>query len=206
MPDVAKKAGATAVEPSVPKESPGPAVQATANAAFAKAEEAKAKGNKIDADKYFNIGMALMASGAGTLGGDSQYATRNIGKGLGQGLGIYAELSKQDKAEKREEQRLAETTRAHRATEANNRYRIFESGLQAAAKRAFPTFEQMTPAEQSQAETLTRLRYLKSQPIEEQRAMGYSPAFLAQQEAALGAGTPSGSKVDPRFKVEKVAG
>jgi hypothetical protein len=83
---------------------------------------------------------------------------------------------------------------------------MFESGLQAAAKRAFPTFEQMTPAEQSHAETLTRLRYLKSQPVEEQRAMGYSPEFLRQQEAMLGSTTSGGSKADPRFKVEKVGG
>jgi hypothetical protein len=177
-----------------------------AAAALAKAKEASARGDKANADKYFNIGMALLASGSKTLEGGSPYAMQNIGKGLGQGVGTYAELSKQDKAEKVRQQQAAETIRSHRATEANNRYRIFESGLQAAAKRAFPSFDQMTPAEQSNAETMVRLRYLKALPPEEQQAMGYSPAFLAQQEAALGAGTPSGSKADPRFKVEKVAG
>jgi len=194
MPEVARKAGAKAVEPFIPKAAPNNDAMKNdaAAAALAKAKEASARGDKANADKYFNIGMALWASGAGTLAGGSPYAMQNIGKGIGQGVGTYAELSKQDKAEKREEQRLAESTRAHRATEANNRYRIFESGLQAAAKRAFPTFEQMTPAEQSQAETLTRLRYLKSQPVEEQRAMGYSPAFIDQQ-LAMFSNTASGA-------------
>jgi len=208
MPEVAIKAGAKAVEPSIPKAAPNNDAMKNdaANAAFAKAEEAKAKGNKVDADKYFNIGMALLASGAGTLANGSPFAMQNIGKGIGQGVGTYAELSKQDKAEKREEQRLAESTRAHRATEANNQYRIFESGLHAAAKNAFPNFEQLTPDQQYVAEQKTRLRYLGNLPVESQKALGITPEFLRQQEAMLGSTTSGGSKADPRFKVEKVAG
>jgi hypothetical protein len=129
--------------PSEPS-APAPAAQAAANAAFAKAEKAKAEGNKIDADKYFNIGMALMASGAGTLGGESQYAMRNIGKGVGQGLGVYSELSKQDKAEKLRRQQLAETTRKDYAQEARGILQLHQADMIARAKQMIPDFDTNT--------------------------------------------------------------
>ena len=193
MPDVAKKAGATAVEPSVSKESPGPAVQATANAAFAKAEEAKAKGNKIDADKYFNNGMALMASGAGTLGGDSQYAMRNIGKGAGQGLGVYAELSKQDKAEKLRRQQLAETTRKDYAQEARSILQLHQADMIARAKQMIPDFD-TNAAKAAAASQYQTARFALDNLSPEHRAAMYGnnadamlTKALKSAEASLGA-------------------
>ena len=166
------------------------------NRAMEKAREAQTRGDKENADKWFNIGMALLASGSATLGarGAEAQGFGPLAAGIKAGMPVFAELSKQDKAERLRRQQLAETERAHRATEANNRYRIFESGIQAAAKRAFPTFDTMTPSEQAQAETVMRIRYIKSLPAEEQQALGYSPEFIRQQEGMLSA-VPSGNRM-----------
>jgi hypothetical protein len=164
-----------------------------ANAAFAKAEEAKAKGNKIDADKYFNIGMALMASGAGTLGGDSQYAMRNIGKGAGQGLGIYAELSKQDKAEKLRRQQLAETTRKDYAQEARGILQLHQADMIARAKQMIPDFD-TNAAKAAAASQYQTARFALDNLSPEHRAAMYgsnADAMLTKAlkgaEASLGA-------------------
>jgi hypothetical protein len=165
--------------------------------AFEKADNKIKRGNKIDADKYINLGMALLASGAKTLAGGSPFAMQNIGAGLGAGVGTFAELQKQDKAENIQQQRLLESERAHRASEANMQYRVFESGLRAAAKSMFPHFDEMTPDEQYVAAQKTRLRYLLSLPSEQQQALGVNPEFLRQQEAMLGS-TSSAKKV-PKY-------
>lgn len=144
IPAAAKEAGAKAVQPYAPNNPPPPAAKDAADAAFAKAAKAKAEGDKVDADKFFNIGMALMASGAGTLGGESQYAWRNIGKGAGQGLGIYSELSKQDKAEKLRRQQLAETTRKDYAQEARGILQLHQADMIARAKQMIPDFDTNT--------------------------------------------------------------
>ena len=112
-----------------------------ANAALAKAKEASARGDKANADKYFNIGMALMASGAGTLAGGSPFAMQNIGKGVGQGIGTYAELSKQDKAEKLRRQQLAETSRKDYAQEARGILQLHQTDMIARARQMIPDFD-----------------------------------------------------------------
>ena len=87
---------------------------AAADQAFEKAKTAAADGNKVDADKWFNIGMALMASGAATLGarGAEAQGFGPFAAGLKAGMPVFAELSKQDKAEKLRRQQL-EIGRAH---------------------------------------------------------------------------------------------
>lgn len=175
---------------------PSPEAKEKANSAFAQAEEAAAKGNKVDADKYFRIGMALLASGSATLGarGAEAQGFGPLAAGIKAGVPVYAGLAKQDKEERIAAAKLAESERAHRASEANTRYRIFESGLQAAAKRAFPTFDTMTPDEQIAAQNRTRLMYLKSLPPQEQRALGITPEFLRQMEES-GSAVPAGNRI-----------
>jgi hypothetical protein len=175
---------------------PSPETKEKANSAFAQAEEAAAKGNKVDADKYFRIGMALLASGSATLGarGAEAQGFGPLAAGIKAGVPVYAGLAKQDKEERIAAAKLAESERAHRASEANTRYRIFESGLQAAAKRAFPTFDTMTPDEQIAAQNRTRLMYLKSLPPQEQRALGITPEFLRQMEES-GSAVPAGNRI-----------
>jgi hypothetical protein len=187
---------------------PSPEVKEKANSAFAQAEKAAAAGNKVDADKWFNIGMALLASGSATLGarGAEAQGFGPLAAGIKAGVPVYAELSKQDKAEKLRLQQLAETKRKDLVSEIQRGLQLHQTSMIAKAKQTLPLELQSDPGALEAAVDRETLNYFKSLPAEYKEAYfgKNADAVLAQAERALA--PKVASKPDPRFKVEKLGG
>lgn len=185
------------------------------NRAMEKAREAQTRGDKENADKWFNIGMALLASGSATLGarGAEAQGFGPLAAGIKAGMPVFAELSKQDKAERLRRQQLAETQRKDYAAEAIRMRQNYMASAAQKAKARLPDFG----ADADKDNLATQIEMLKHDLYmldpDHQIALYGSNAVdrisraLAESEKLLkSSGGAGAAKPDSRFEVKKLGG
>jgi hypothetical protein len=168
--------------------------------AFEKAGNAVKDGNKVDADKWFNIGMALLASGSATLGarGAEAQGFGPFAAGLKAGIPVFAELSKQDKAEKLRLQQLAETKRKDLVSEIQRGLQLRQASMIAKAKQTLPVNLQSDPDALEAAVERETINYFKSLPAEYREAYFGRNADAMLAQAAATAAPKIAGKYNPQ--------